>query len=649
MLYAPKLPSPIRRGEFGGEGSMITWLNSPARALVVGINEYEAKSIGNLQGGVPDARAVAQFLVDDLGMARENILLLTSPASGENEQRATRAAILYGLRNFLKDAPQGSHVLFYYSGHGSYTKLAPDISFGDQQGETLVPADARVNTQLDILDREMRVIREELKQRKLYLTVIADSCFSGDVMRGDPDISGPAVPRLTGEPHGGPRTLDSLLDGTVTQEALQALYTEEEDSAAYTLIAGCLDNQQSYEASSATGERRGVMTTALLEALRSAQGALTYEEVARLLTAFVPAKRLEKQVPNVTGNTTTGMFGTILEKRAHPLFPVHTVLPKGTIEFRAGLVAGVDRRSLLTLYRDWSLQESIGTYRVSEAKPHSTTAAPTSGEALPLVGQPLQLDSPSRRLSVYFAPTATKIQAAWYEDKKVGIPQLWETRDAASAEYTVIAEHGEYIAQKRDGKRIPYLRQRQDDPRARHELARRLNLVACYESFVMLAPTDEAQWNVGINTPNGVTVALSKLEGDGTSTPMEMGGEVLPAKPRLQLQVENHTDQEVWAAVYLLDQPSYVTERLFPADNQFHLSPAQKGNHIRSAVWNGKEWGGGLLPLKIVVSSEPILPDDLPRFPCGTRDVNRGARLGGEDTLGNSGWSVTFMTMGLPS
>lgn len=627
----------------------LTWINPPYRALIVGINEYDAKPtlIPWLQGCKADAHAIYDFLTQDVGMAAGDIRLLTSPTDNPTH-KATRANILAGLRDFLGSAPEGSEVLFYYSGHGSYTKLASDISFGDKQGETLVPADARTGGVLDILDRELRWVRAELVKKQIRLTVIADSCFSGDVMRGDPEPAGPMVPRMISEPHSPARSLASLLDNSIPLSDLQALYGQDDDYT-YSLVSGCLATQQSYEVPSGD-TRRGVMTTALLNALGAAQAPITYAELGRLLPAFVTAKQLEKQLPNVTGDVERGIFGTEVQPREKPLFAIQTVNADGTLDIRAGLIGGLDVDSELESYADWSLANSTGKWKVIEAKAHSAKAKPL-GSATAVQGQPLQLLTSSNAPTVYFHPSAEKIQAAWYEDKKVGVPALIETMDETKAQYVVTTDQSDFVARRRDGLIRPTLRKAQQDPRAIYDLARQLNRVATYETFVARQPRPKEAWELPpLNDADGVGLTIEQIDWNGNGTPLQSGGtSTLPAKARLRVTVENKTDRDMWVALYLLDEFYFVAERLYPNDSNFHLLPGA----IRPVTWNNNEWGGGLLSLKLFVSSKEIKAADAPKFPCGTRDTNRGSdgsrglRIVTWEGEGDDGWVTYEMIYGL--
>lgn len=634
----------------------LSWIKPPYRALIVGINEYDAAKtlIPSLNGCVADARAVYDFLTQDVGMVADAILFLTSPVLDES-QAATRATIWQGLRDFLTDVPANSEVLFYYSGHGSEARIATDISFGDKQGEALVPQDARTNTILDILDRELWGIRANWAQKNIRVTSIMDSCFSGDVFRGDPKtVESLPVARLTG-PANTLRTLATIAttDGNPhTLETLSALHTAQTVGYPFqTFIAGCLSNQLSYEVPIGQGQKRGVMTTALLNALRAAQAPITYAELGRLLPAFVTAKQLEKQLPNVTGDVERGIFGTEVSPREKPLFAIQTINSDGTIEIRAGLIAGLDVDSELESYTDWSLATSTGKWKVTEAKAHSAKAQLLEGATSIQIGQPLQLLTSSTAPTVYFHPSAQKIQAAWYEDKKVGVPALIETTDEMKAQYVVTTDQSDFVARRSDGLIRPSLRKAQQDSRAIYDLARQLNRVATYETFVVREPRPNEAWVLPpLNDADSIGLTIEQIDWNGNGVPLQPDGTgTLPAKARLRITVENKMGSAIWVAVYLLDEPYFVAERLYPNDSNFYLLPGAS----RAVTWNNNEWGGGLLPLKLFVSSQEIKAADAPKFPCGTRDTNRGSdgsrglRIVNWEGEGDDGWVTYQVSLGL--
>lgn len=608
----------------------IAWLKPPHRALLVGINEYDAPKtlISTLHGCVADALAMRDFLTQELGMAAENILLLTSPAA-DDDHTATRANIWRGLRDFLGDAPADSELLFYYSGHGSEAQIAADIAFGDKKGEALVPKDARTGQVLDILDREMWAIRDHWHQKKLRLTVIADSCFAGGSFRGDPNNpERMPMARLTGAANTlrTVTTLATVGGEAQTLESLSRLH--DANTVGYpfqTLIAGCRSNQLSWELLSPQGQKRGVMTTALLTALRSAGGSMTYAELAQLLPAFVTPSHLEKQEPNITGDDERGIFGTVIAAREKPVFAIQTINADGTLELRSGLIAGLELNSVVASYNDWSFDKPTGEWKVIGAKAKWAKLERLNGTEIPQVGQPVQLMTRSNTPTVYFDPSAQKIKEAWYQADKVDSPALIEVKEAVNAGYVVTRDQNDFVARRNDGLIRPELRKAQRDPRAIFDLARQLNRVAAYETFVNGQPSAEEEWSdLTLNAPDGIELTVEAVDWNGNATPLSSDGvATLPKGARVRLTATNHTPVELWIAIYLLDEPFFVAERLYPNDSDFHLLSEQS----RSVTWNNNEWRGGLLSLKLFVSSQSINATDAQRYPCGRRDTQRGAEI----------------------
>ncbi len=133
-------------------------------ALVIGIDKY--KHWPALKCAVNDARAVATVLKQDYGFAR--VKLLT------NEQ-ATREGILGALDACGKLTDKDS-LLIYYAGHG----------WMDNKTKTgyWVPADARRDQKFDYVPNSQIAEDNFKKYNVKHLLVVADSCFSGTLLRG---------------------------------------------------------------------------------------------------------------------------------------------------------------------------------------------------------------------------------------------------------------------------------------------------------------------------------------------------------------------------------------------------------------------------------------------------------------------------------
>jgi hypothetical protein len=132
-------------------------------ALVVGINSY--KHWSSLRSAANDAQSVADLLKSRFGYKNVTLLL--------NEQ-ATRVNILQALDNYTRLSEQDS-LLIYYAGHGW---------MDDYQNGFWVPHEAARDSKFDYVANS-RIVNDYFKKYRVrHLLVIADSCFSGALMRG---------------------------------------------------------------------------------------------------------------------------------------------------------------------------------------------------------------------------------------------------------------------------------------------------------------------------------------------------------------------------------------------------------------------------------------------------------------------------------
>src|SRR6266478_6663889 len=142
-------------------------------ALLVGIDEYQAESVPNLNGCVNDIEAMRVFLMNQFGVPEDHILLLSN-------QQATRAAILQSFEEFLIDNATitfNDQILFHYSGHGSQMKDTTGVE-PDGYNETIVPHDSRAHHPdiYDIPDKTIGALLARLAERKgKNITVVLDS------------------------------------------------------------------------------------------------------------------------------------------------------------------------------------------------------------------------------------------------------------------------------------------------------------------------------------------------------------------------------------------------------------------------------------------------------------------------------------------
>jgi len=146
------------------------------KAVIVGINRYPSAP---LQGCVNDALDVISHLETALGAESSNIVPLY-------DGRATKRAIVAALRNMIAAASPGDHLLFHYSGHGTRVAAVDPDEF-DGLDETLCPVDFDWGDPSTALtDGEIGAILATVPVGSA-LTVVLDSCHSGDMLRDGND------------------------------------------------------------------------------------------------------------------------------------------------------------------------------------------------------------------------------------------------------------------------------------------------------------------------------------------------------------------------------------------------------------------------------------------------------------------------------
>ncbi len=165
-------------------------------ALLIGINKYsrpesEVNSkawrhqIPDLQGSENDVDHTAAMLETVYGWDAADITQLKTT-------RATRANIFGELDRIADMSAPGDTVFFFYSGHGSTVKNSKThkITVPSEDGRseigvsnTIVPSDS-LDGAPDITDKELAAEFNKLLDRKVVLTALFDSCFSGEIARG---------------------------------------------------------------------------------------------------------------------------------------------------------------------------------------------------------------------------------------------------------------------------------------------------------------------------------------------------------------------------------------------------------------------------------------------------------------------------------
>ena len=339
-------------------------------ALLVGVDHYPLLPPANqLRSCANDARLMARVLRERFGFEEEAMTLLVN-------DEATQERVLAGLRDLQAQARPGDSVVFYFSGHGSQ---APDHEGDEPDGldETLVPYDSGrgPNPSRDIVDDQIHDWILAVSEVTPFLTVIADTCFSGGVARKapragekwiEPARRRPAVRRQPSRrPTSGSRGRRDGLSGFLPV------------SDRYVLLAACHAREAAKELPPIPHEREPFSAFTFFlcqELLRAPEGA-TYRDVIER-TRVAVAAAVQAQTPLAEGARDRRLFGVEQIEPARYL----TVEARDGARLRlgGGAVHGVGLGSEWGIYRSGARQAKggklLGVVRISDVRSVSAEA-----------------------------------------------------------------------------------------------------------------------------------------------------------------------------------------------------------------------------------------------------------------------------------
>jgi uncharacterized caspase-like protein len=141
-------------------------------ALIIGINDY--KEWSQLQTAVNDAIGLKQVLEQRYNFDPKNIVLRIN-------DKAHRLRLLRDLREMASNLRKQDNLLIYYAGHGQLDDLTGDGYWIPVEGKLKDPGTWISHSMLK------NVLSSERVKGK-NIVVIADSCYSGNLLRGGPDL-----------------------------------------------------------------------------------------------------------------------------------------------------------------------------------------------------------------------------------------------------------------------------------------------------------------------------------------------------------------------------------------------------------------------------------------------------------------------------
>ncbi len=312
---------------------LVATLHAKPVALLVGVADYGGTT-RSLHGPANDVAALAERLVKHWGFADADIVRLVNA-------QATRGAILRELAALQARSAPGDTVFIYLSGHG-VSMYASDADGGrnsympDGSGGAFVAVDSmrRFNAQQkpnllfeDLLvgRRDIRPIVESLDRSGRMVTLIADTCYSGNLLRSSsPLLAARLLPTL------GEDVRDILRDlaarSASTDGSPKNIYRN-----AYILTSAAAGETAADIPAAALsvfptvdGKPHGAMTDALLRILDGSlpadidgDGVVSFAEVHRTVAEFMDARRYghtPQRIPSVAETASAG--GRFLGRQA---------------------------------------------------------------------------------------------------------------------------------------------------------------------------------------------------------------------------------------------------------------------------------------------------------------------------------------------
>jgi hypothetical protein len=354
------------------------------RALLIGICKYpKFPPERQLHGCVNDVDLMEGTLRDHFGFPAANIRVL-------RDEEATRDAILAAMDALVAATGPDDVVVFQFSGHGSQIRDR-ERDEADGWDETIVAHDSgrAPEPNRDITDDEIYLRLRDLGQRTGHITLLFDCCHSGTITR---DAFGGASRWLPPDE----RPVEELPPSPIPPGELEGLRAAERNVGPsrylplgdrYVLIAGCRDEESSYEyppRAVAADTIHGTLTYFLHQELIQAGAGTTYRDVFERVQALVTGA-YPNQHPQMEGARDKELFGV------REIEPMRFVRVAGRLGDVVTLAAGAAHG--LTVGSKWALYPQGTKVAVDGASLGSAEIATVRGQTsdarlLPPAGAP---------------------------------------------------------------------------------------------------------------------------------------------------------------------------------------------------------------------------------------------------------------------
>ncbi|MBN1560827.1 caspase family protein [candidate division KSB1 bacterium] len=658
-------------------------MNKKIYALLVGIDEYQQNSANRLYGCVNDVRSMEDFL-NERASGGDIALELRKLTSGDSQNRReikpTYEMIIESFRQHLCQAGKNDVALFYYSGHGSQ-EYAPEVFWDldpDRLNETIVCYDSRMPGHYDLADKELALLIEEVATRDEkgkpkdgtpHIVVIMDSCHSGSGTRETED---------TGIRHEKNDTRARPLDSyIITPARLKALAGGKKSGSRlvppqgrHILLAACRAEETAKERNiGESGERHGLFSFYLLDALKRSGHGLTYHDLHTLTTQKVK-NAIASQTPQIESVEAQDQNAYFLDGAIRPRRAIYQVnwsdehaswlLDAGAMHGIQAPIGNETTRLALFPFEEQKKRRAapFAGRKMSDGIGYAKVQKVTAGESLVVLDSLKQtankeqtfaaavVSHPLPPLQVYFDGDPAMLKAVRDElaKKEVGddIPLVvQETNDESLATLRLTAKEHQYDI-RRIADAYPLTIQTDDAVSAVARLAHvaRWFSIANLENKNSQLPVDAVRLEFkAVEMINGKQVERSVT---GHELNLHYANDNSGKHPQFKLTLHNETDQVLYCAILDLTELFGIQTAGLNQNSCIKLAPKGMDGASVPVLYNNSPLIPAAIPkrirqqgidkltdiLKIIVSSDQINPalfeqDDLEMV--RSRGVSRAA------------------------
>jgi hypothetical protein len=606
------------------------WLMSNFYALLVGINFYDERVyVPPLNGCNNDAKAFQAYLeehVEQDGQSLHVQVLL-------NEQ-ATRQAVIKGFRNHLCQAGPDDVALFFYAGHGAQEN-APEEFWHiepDRLNETLVCYDSRTDGSWDLADKELAKLIAEVAEKNPHIVVIMDCCHSGSGTRGDLDAT-VAVRRAPVDQR--QRPLSSFIvspEQLPVEPVTRSLQTPtsgwQMPQGRHVLLAACRDIEEAKEYT-VDGEHHGTFSYFLLETLQKANGALTYQELFKRVSALVQS-RVTAQAPQLEAYQADDIHQPFLGGQIKPRLPYFQVSCDRTYGWTidGGAIHGITQpiageTTVLSLFPFDAADEAIrqgmapiGTATVTAVKPSLSQVQITGIANLQqdMTFKAVIKALPLPPMGIHLTGDATGVALLQEAIAKAGDgvqqPSLYirTVEELTTATFQVLVRNNQYCIKRPADDRILVAPIAEYTPASAAQTVQRLEHLARWTTTLELqsSPTSRIAANA---------VKMEVLQPGQTTegTDLQLGYTPDGKPPGFQVRLKNTSDERLYCAVLNLTERFAISAGLLEAGGVW-LNPGEEayalGGKTVYAQVPKELWQQGITEykdvLKLLVSNTPF-------------------------------------------